>query len=217
MISILADQLCTYLNTSSPIPDEEIEEIYLPMSIKVLRKILTPNTMERKTPIELDSDLVKIEDRLNLNIKARQRLRKLLFPSDKEFLELSVVSDFPTPSPQKSRMSAPSRLTSTKKRKIVLEKEVVPHSKKLIDNENTPEVKSTKNSILQWVIPSDLRPKKIKKINNQKEQSVKKPQTQQTITSLLSRNSSIIFQTPKDSIASPLMLQTIACTGMSKG
>lgn len=218
MISILSDQLCTYLNTSSPFSDEEIEEIYLPMSIKVLRKILTPNNTEKKTTVELDSDLVKIEDRLNLNKKARQRLRKLLFPSDNELLEMSTVSDFPTPSPQKSRFSAPSRLTSTKKRKMILEKEVVekymPHSKNLIDNKNTP--KSRQNSILQWVIPTDLRPKKTKKNINKKEQIINKNQIQETGTSLLSRNSSFIFQTPKDSIASPLILPTIACTGLSK-
>lgn len=210
MISIISDQLCKYLNTSSPVPDEEIEELYLPMSIKVLKKMLTPKEMEKKTYIELDSDLVKIENRLNLNIKARQRLRKLLFPSDKELLDMSSTNDFPSPSPQKLRISAPAKLTSTKKHKMMLDKEILPHNKILNDKENTPQ---NKNNVLQWTIPSDLRPNKIKEINYQKQKII---QSQDTINSVLSRNSSIIFQTPKDSIISPIILQTIACTGMSK-
>lgn len=216
IISIISDQLCKVLNTTdSPIPDEEANELYFPTSIKMLRKYLTPKGNENKTPIEIDSDLVKIEDRLNLNFKARQRLRKLLFPSDKELLNMSVASDFPSPSPQKDRLSAPGRLTSVKKRKMqdrILDKNEIPQNKNIITNEKTPQDKIVQPN-LQWKIPSCLRPKKPRKIKVHKET---KNLTQETIPNMFSRNSSMIFQTPNNSIASPVTVQAIACTGISQ-
>lgn len=188
------------------------------MSIKTLRKYLTPKGRENKTPVELYSDLVQIEDRLNLNSKARQRLRKLLFPSDKELhnisLDISDVSDFPSPSPQKIRISAPSRLTSKTKQKIVLDEEdkkVLLYKKNIINNENTPQKKTDRNDILTWRIPTVLRPKKIRKINDPNPTC-----SQETNNNILSRNSSMIFETPKNSLGSPVLLQTITCSGMTK-
>lgn len=197
-------------------PDEQIDELYIPMSIKTLRKYLTPKGTENKTPTELNSDLVQIEDRLNLNSQARQRLRKLLFPSDKELHNMSNISDFPSPSPQKIRISAPSRLTSKKKRKIAFDendKEVLPVSKNVLNNINTPQGKTDENEILKWRIPTVLRPKKIRKINDERE---KITCTQTIPNNILSRNSSMFFETPKDSLASPVLLQSIACTGLTK-
>lgn len=197
-------------------PDDKIDELYLPMSIKLLRKYLTPKGKENKTSAELDSDLIKIEDQLNLNSHARQRLRKLLFPPDKELNDMSIVSDFPSPSPQKLRISAPARLINTNKRKKICDEKVLSQNTKVINGEKTPEKYIVKDNVLQWQIPTDLRPKITKKINIQKEKNVKNTLTQETITSLMSTNSSMIFQTPKNSLASPIALQTVACTGMTK-
>lgn len=214
---MLSNQLSKVLTTyDSPIIEEEIDELYLPMSIKILRKFLTPNGQESITP-ELNSDLIQIEDRLNLNPLARKRLRKLLFTSDKEVINMSIESDFPSPSPEKLRISAPARLTSSKKHKIVFDKkEVLSHKNNLIDNEKTPLKKIVKDNIIHWQIPSDLRPNKIKKNIIHKKKNVITTQSQGTLPNLLSRNSSMVFQTPKDSIASPQTLPTIACTGMKK-
>lgn len=198
----------------SPWFDAEVNELYIPMSIKLLRKYLTPKDKDIKTPAELNSDIAKIEDRLNLNSQARQRLRKLLFPSDKNVNDISVISDFPTPSPPKCRISAPARLTSTKKQKKLLDQENV----KVISNnlnENKVQDSNVENTNFRWQIPSDLRPKKFKKFKNQKPKSVLS-ETQDTMLSTLSRGSSIFFQTPKNSFAVPVPLPTITCTGMKK-
>lgn len=212
---MLSDQLCKVLNKiDSPVPDDQIDELYIPMSLKVLRKYLTPNGKENTTCTELDSELAKIEDRLNLNSQARQRFRKLLFPSDKNLNNMSNVSDFPSPSPEKLRISAPSRLISTKKRKTMFDNKLLPNTKNLNSNKITPSQKNV--NTLKWEIPSDLRPKKTKKITVQKVKSVKLTQTKDTASSLISRNSSSIFQTPKASLASPVILQSIACSGMTK-
>lgn len=212
---MLSDQLCKVLNKiDSPVPDDQIDELYIPMSLKVLRKYLTPNGKENTTCTELDSELAKIEDRLNLNSQARQRFRKLLFPSDKNLNNMSNVSDFPSPSPEKLRISAPSRLISTKKRKTMFDNKLLPNTKNLNSNKITPSQKNV--NTLKWEIPSDLRPKKTKKITVQKVKSVKLTQTKDTASSLMSRNSSSIFQTPKASLASPVILQSIACSGMTK-
>jgi len=104
------------------------------MSIKILRKYLTPNGNENTTSTELDSELAKIEDRLNLNSQDRQRFRKLLFPSDKNLNNMNDVSDFPSPSPQKIRISAPSRLISTKKQKKMINNKLLPNTKNLNSN-----------------------------------------------------------------------------------
>lgn len=185
------------------------------MSIKVLRNYLTPKGKENTTCTELDSELAKIEDRLNLNSQARQRFRKLLFPSDKNLNNMSNVSDFPSPSPEKLRISAPSRLISTKKRKTMIDNKLLLNTKNLNSNKITSQ-KNVKIDSLKWEIPSDLRPKKTKKITVQKVKSLKITQTKDTVSSLMSRNSSSIFQTPKASLASPVILQSIACSGMTK-
>ncbi|XP_060877830.1 uncharacterized protein LOC132950410 isoform X2 [Metopolophium dirhodum] len=217
IVNMLSDKLCKVLNKiNSPVPDDQIDEIYIPMSLKVLRKYLTPNGKENTTCTELDSELAKIEDRLNLNTQARQRFRKLLFPSDKNLNNMSNVSDFPSPSPEKLRISAPSRLISTKKRKNMVDNKLLPNTKNLNSNKITPQQKNGKMNSLKWEIPSDLRPKKTKKITVQKVKSVKITQTKDTVSSLMSRNSSSIFQTPKASLASPVILQSITCSGMTK-
>jgi len=214
---MLSDQLCKVLNKiDSPVPDDQIDEIYIPMSLKVLRKYLTPNGKENTTCTELDSELAKIENRLNLNSQARQRFRKLLFPSDKNLNNTSNVSDFPSPSPEKLRISAPSRLISTKKKKTTFDNKLLPNTKNLNSNKITPPQKNVKINSLKWEIPSDLRPKKTKKITVQKVKNVKITQTKDTVSSVMSRNSSSIFQTPKASLASPVILQSITCSGMTK-
>ncbi|XP_050533488.1 microcephalin-like isoform X2 [Daktulosphaira vitifoliae] len=229
IISVLSDQLSKVLNTNdSPISDDHVDELYLPMSIKLLRKYLTPKGSENKTPAALDSDLIKIEDRLKLNSRARQRLRKLLFP-DVDLSNVSNISDFPTPSPQKIRISAPARLLTSKKKptKILVEKinnennikeKIAPENyvnkQTILDNNNkkrdTPENNVLKH-IKQWKIPSDLRPKKVKTISKPVENN-----KQTKLTSWLSRDSSVFFQTPKESLASSIALQTIVCTGLKK-
>ncbi|XP_001949045.2 uncharacterized protein LOC100168837 [Acyrthosiphon pisum] len=215
IVNMLSDQLCKVLNKiDSPVPDDQIDELYIPMSLKVLRKYLTPNGKENTNCTELESELAKIEDRLNLNSQARQRFRKLLFPSDKNLNNVSNVSDFPSPSPEKLRISAPSRLISTKKRKTLID--INTNTKNLNSNKITPLQKNAKINSLKWEIPSDLRPKKSKKITVQKVKSVKMTQTKDTVSSLMSRNSSSIFQTPKASLASPVVLKSIACSGMTK-
>ncbi|XP_022174220.1 uncharacterized protein LOC111036501 [Myzus persicae] len=216
IVNMLSDQLCKVLNKiDSPVPDDQIDDLYIPMSLKVLRKYLTPNGKENTTSTELDSELVKIEDRLNLNSQARQRFRKLLFPSDKNLNNMSEVSDFPSPSPEKLRISAPSRLISTKKQKAIIDNKILHNTKNLNSNKITPSQKNIKINPCKWEIPSDLRPKKTKKITAQKVKSVKITQTKDP-SSLISRKSSTIFQTPKASLASPVILQSIACSGMTK-
>uniref|UniRef100_A0A2H8TMI7 Microcephalin n=1 Tax=Melanaphis sacchari TaxID=742174 RepID=A0A2H8TMI7_9HEMI len=217
VVNILSDQLCKVLNKiDSPVPDDQIEDLYIPMSIKVLRKYLTPNGKENTTYTELDSELAKIEERLNLNFQARQRFRKLLFPSDKNLYNTSTVSDFPSPSPEKLRISAPSRLISTRKRKTMLGDKSLSNTKNINSNKKTPTQNNVKMNSLKWQIPSDLRPKKTKKICVQKGKSIKTTQTKDTVSSMMSRNSSTIFQTPKTSLASPVISQSIACSGMTK-
>lgn len=181
------------------------------MSIKVLRKYLTPSGKENATSTELDSELNKIEERLNLNPQARQRFRKLLFPSNTNLNDTSNVSDFPSPSPQKLRISAPSKLISTRKRKTMLHDKLLSNANNMNSNKKTPTQKNVKMNPPKFEIPSDLRPKKTKKVKN-----VKTTQINDNVSSLMSRNSTTIFQTPKTSLASPIVLQSIACSGMTK-
>lgn len=212
IVDILSDQLCKVLNKiDSPVPDDQIDELFIPMSIKVLRKYLTPSEKENATFTELDSELKKIEERLNLNPQARQRFRKLLFPSNTKLNDMSNVSDFPSPSPQKLRISAPSRLISTRKRKTMLHDKLFSNANNMNSNKKTPTQKNVKMNPSKWEIPSDLRPKKTKKVKN-----VKTTQINDNVSSLMSRNSTTIFQTPKTSLASPEVLQSIACSGMTK-
>lgn len=96
VVQILSNQLCKELNNAvSPVPDEQVDELDVSMSIKILRKHLTPNGKENTIAEELYSEISKIEDRLNLNFQARKRFRKLLFPSDKDLNNIKD-SDFPT-------------------------------------------------------------------------------------------------------------------------
>ncbi|VVC30412.1 BRCT domain [Cinara cedri] len=210
IITILSDQLCKVLNTNdSPMPNKNIDELYLPMSIKQLRKILTPSEKENKTPTKFDSDLVQIEDCLNLNSQARRRLRKLLFPTTElPNLTIDSDSDFPSPSPQKLRISAPAKLTSSKKQKNKIN--TVSQNKKF-NNEKTPPTKRIDKNGLGWRIPTELRPKKKKNIPKGKSMQAEKTQT-----SVFSRNSSTVFETPQSSLADPVVLQKIACTGMKR-
>lgn len=192
--------------------DKNIDELYLPMSIKQLRKIMTPHEKENKTPSKFDNELLQIEDCLNLNTQARRRLRKLLFPLS-ELPNTSIDSNFPSPSPEKPRISAPARLTSSKKQKNKIN--IVPQNKNLINkinNEKTPPMKRIDTKGLGWRIPTELRPKIIKNIPKEKSMQPEK----KAPSSVFSRNSSMIFETPHNSLAGPVVLQTIACTGMKK-
>lgn len=97
IVDKLSDQLCQVLNkVDSLIPDEQIDELNVPMSIKTLRKHLTPEGKENTTSKELYSQIAKIEEQLNLNFQARKRFRKLLFPTDEDLNNICEISDFPT-------------------------------------------------------------------------------------------------------------------------
>lgn len=96
VIQILSNQLRKELNNDIiPVPDEQVDELGVPMSIRIVRKHLTPNGKENTMPKEVHSEISKIEDRLNLNFQARKKFRKLLFPSDKDLNNIEV-GDFPT-------------------------------------------------------------------------------------------------------------------------
>lgn len=199
-------------NQDSPhLDDEEISELYIPLSIKILRKYLTPKGIENKAPSDLDNDLIEIEDRLKLNSQARNRFRRLLFNENKDLNNVSIISDFPSPSPQKLRISAPARLTSTKKQNLMHGKETLHQDKNCKIIKKTPEKPTTQTNVLRWNIPTDLRPKK-----NKKNITVKLTDTGDNPISLLSRDSSLIFQTPKSSINSPEVTGKITCTGFTK-
>lgn len=211
-MSEFSNNLYNLLNAQdSPyLDEEEISELYVPMSIKILRKYLTPKETDNEAPSELDNDLIEIENRLKLNPQARQRFRKLLFNSNKDLNNTSIISDFPSPSPQKLRNSAPARLTSKKKQKLLLGKEVSHKNKNEKKIEKTPEKPKTQTNVHRWNIPTDLRPKKIKKI------AVKVTETRNNAISSISRDSSMIFQTPKPSVNSTVSMGKIACTGFTK-
>lgn len=142
-------------------------------------------------------------------------MRKLLFPSDVELHNISANSDFPSPSPPKIRISAPARLISTNKRKLQ-DKELLIENKNIINEENTTPKKIVPPNVLQWRIPTDLRPKKAKKNLENETNANTKTLSQTTMPNVFSRNSSMIFQTPNNSVPSPVELQSIACTGMAK-
>lgn len=76
----------------SKISNEQKYELYLPKSIKLLKKCLWPRGVKKKTILVLNMELTNIETRLNLNVAGRRNLRRLLFPSDStlhEFIEMS--------------------------------------------------------------------------------------------------------------------------------
>lgn len=118
IVNILSNQLCKELNNVvSPVPDEQIDELNVPMSIKILRKHLTPNGKDNTITKELNNEISKIEDRLNLNLQARKRFRKLLFPSDKDLNNIDEFSNFPsqTKDDDSTIMSLNSMITQTPK------------------------------------------------------------------------------------------------------
>jgi len=85
ILNTLSDDLCKVWNeVDSPLPDEQIDELNIPISIRILRKYLTPDGKENTTSKKFNSQIVQIEDRLNLNFRARKQFRKLLFPSDED-------------------------------------------------------------------------------------------------------------------------------------
>ncbi|XP_001951002.2 uncharacterized protein LOC100169079 isoform X2 [Acyrthosiphon pisum] len=96
VVKILSNQLRKELNNDvGPVPDAEVDEFGVPMSIRILRKFLTPDGKENTIFKELNNEISKIEDRLNLNFQARKKFRKLLFPSDKDLNNIED-SDFPS-------------------------------------------------------------------------------------------------------------------------
>jgi len=76
--------------------DEQIDKLNVPMSILLLRKHLIPDGKENITSKELNSQLAKIENQLNLSPQAKRCFRKLLFPSNKDINNINKVDYFPT-------------------------------------------------------------------------------------------------------------------------
>ncbi|XP_060856102.1 uncharacterized protein LOC132933848 isoform X2 [Metopolophium dirhodum] len=96
VVQILSTQLRKELNSDViPEPDEQVDGSDVPMSIRIIRKHLTPDVKEKTISKEVHSEISKIEDRLNLNFEARKKFRKLLFPCDKDLNNIEV-GDFPT-------------------------------------------------------------------------------------------------------------------------
>lgn len=93
-----------------------MDESNVPIPISILRKHLTPDGKENTTSKKLDSKIVKIEERLNLNFQARKRFRKLLFPSDEDLNNIHEVTNFPTQTKDSnSRMPINSTIYQTPK------------------------------------------------------------------------------------------------------
>ncbi|XP_027851704.2 microcephalin-like [Aphis gossypii] len=117
IVNLLSDDLCKVLNEiDSPVPNELMDESNVPIPISILRKHLTPDGKENTTSKKLDSKIVKIEERLNLNFQARKRFRKLLFPSDEDLNNIHKVTNFPTQTKDSnSRMPINSTIYQTPK------------------------------------------------------------------------------------------------------
>lgn len=93
-----------------------MDGLNVPIPIIILRTHLTPDGKENTTFKKLDSQIVKIEEQLNLSFQARKRLRKLLFPSDEDLNNIHEVTDFPTQTKDSnSRMSINSTIDQTPK------------------------------------------------------------------------------------------------------
>ncbi|KAF0741929.1 microcephalin isoform X1 [Aphis craccivora] len=120
-VNILSDDICKVLNESdNPVPDELLDDSNVPIPIRMLRTHLTPNGKENTAFEKLDSQIVKIEEQLNLNFQARKRFRKLLFPSDKDLNNIHEVTDFPTQTKDSDfRMSINSTIDQTPKDSFV--------------------------------------------------------------------------------------------------
>jgi len=115
VVQILSTQLCKELNNDViPVPDEDVDEFDEPMSIKIIRKYLTPDGKENTNSKELNSEISKIEDRLNLNFQARKKFRMLLFPSDKDLNNIEVI-DLPNQTKDSDSVSLNSMIIQTPK------------------------------------------------------------------------------------------------------
>lgn len=82
---------------------------------------IAPNGIRNTTITEINTKLVKFEDRLKLNSRMRRKLRKLLFPSNKELLSMSINSNVSVSS-QTSRDNSLSNLTGLEKQIAALGK-----------------------------------------------------------------------------------------------
>lgn len=77
--------------------------------VRVIRMILTPNGINNTLTLEIDSDLVKIEDRLNLNSQKPERLPELLFPTNEELLNMSINNSILTSTQNLRNNSSPEK------------------------------------------------------------------------------------------------------------
>lgn len=170
-----------------------------------MRKHLTPEGRNKKSSIELDKELFEIENRFKLNSQDRQRFRKLLFPLDEELKNMSIMRDFPSPSPTKLKTSTLVSSICTLKRKRAI----------FSDDEKLQQKKTLTQSTLKLQNASDLRPKQVKNITIQNKKKCKSSLIQETIPNMFSGNSRI-FQTSKASVAKSIRLKSIACTGLTK-
>ncbi|XP_022182377.1 uncharacterized protein LOC111042164 [Myzus persicae] len=95
--NILSDQLCKELKkVVSPVPDDQIDELNVPIPIKILRNHLTPDVIVNTIPKDVYGQIAKIEYRFNFNFQAKKRFRMLLFPSDKDLNNIDEISDLST-------------------------------------------------------------------------------------------------------------------------
>lgn len=102
-----------------------IEDYGPPLSVIVLRKVLTPNSISKTSTTEINTNLVKIEDRLKLSSKKRKRLRKLLFPLNKELLKMNI---------KKPQNLIVNSLPDQEKQIVALGKKVLHLNKNLIND-----------------------------------------------------------------------------------
>lgn len=117
----------------SPESNDKIDERHIPKSIKRLSQYLVSDV--KKKPLEqIIDDLNTIEDYLNLNSRARKRLRKYLFCSNEELDDTNDVNNISLRSFKKTKNCSQSKLINKNKRKIVLDygdSEVLPCKKSL--------------------------------------------------------------------------------------
>lgn len=171
-----------YKNCDSPNLDVQTDDLCEPKSIKSLKAFLIPDGNEKKTPKEIDSKLVQVENRLHLNSQDRQRLRKILFSSDKELYNMNIVKDSSVLSQSSQECTSDSLETSmnTSEQNIEFDKEI------LLQNKDVEKQNTNDNTVLPLQISSDLHLK-------QNCDQIKKCVTESTIgsTSSLSINSSM--------------------------
>uniref|UniRef100_A0A2S2PWA9 Microcephalin n=1 Tax=Sipha flava TaxID=143950 RepID=A0A2S2PWA9_9HEMI len=107
----LSEHLYSILNDpdhSSIFDTEVVPECYLPLSIKILRKYVIPEETKNKTLANINRNLIGMENHMKLNLQARQRLRRLLFSSNNDLNNTSLMTDIPSPS-QITRIKKPTR------------------------------------------------------------------------------------------------------------